>query len=214
MPVNRNSNVKAYGLTNPLQNLSPAPIVSNRNPVAADRAEFGTVWVNTITAGAFILASKGVWAEIESSGGSGDFSTLTVSGASSLNTVSASGNTVLTTLTTSGTATLNSITGTSVAQSASFSAVNNALIGTVRFTGNTIAQGATQIFTITNSNITDTSSIIASIFNNNVSSNGAGLTVVSQLVGTGSFGIDVTCVGGVSGLGATDTVIVSYMILG
>lgn len=214
MAVNQKTNNKAYGLNNPLQSLSPEPIVSKRNPNAADKAEFGTVWVNTVTAGAFILASKGVWVEVESSGGSGDFSALTVSGASSLNTVSASGNTVLTTLTTSGAATLNSITGTSVAQSASFSAVNNALIGTVRFTGNTIANAATQTFTITNSNVTDTSSVLASISNNNVSSNGAGLTVTSQLVGTGSFVIDVTCVGGVSGLGATDTVIVSYMILG
>lgn len=212
MPSTQNKNDKAYGIKNPLQTLSPEPKVSLRNPSVQDKAEFGTVWVNTNLGTAFIYAANQTWLEVESSGGTGDFGALNVTGASSLNTITASGGSSLTTVTTSGLATLNSVASTVVNVSASFTGVNNAKIGTVVFTGNTIANAATQIFTVTNSNVTNTSSIIASISNNNVSSNGAGLTVTSQLLGTGSFGIDVTCVGGVSGLGATDSVVVSYIV--
>lgn len=201
MATTTNKNNKVYGLKNPLQTIAPEPKVARRNPSSLDKAEPGTVWVNTVLETAFIFVGNETWLEVESSGGTGDFSALNVSGASSLNT-----------LTTSGLATLNSIASPVVNVTGSFTGVNNAKIGTVVFTGNTIANAATQFITLTNSNITPTSSFMASVSSNNVSSNGAALTVIAQILGSGSVSIEVSCIGGVSGLGADDSIVVSYIV--
>jgi len=58
------------------------PIVSKRSPTARDRAELGTIWINTVLNDAFILTSviAGVSSWINAGGGSGTFSSLNVSG--------------------------------------------------------------------------------------------------------------------------------------
>lgn len=269
MSVNRNPNLKAYGFNNPLQQLSPAPVVSNRNPVASDRVEFGTTWVNTVDSKAFILVSNGVWLEIESSGGSGDFASLQVSGATELNTLEVAGATELDGLVvqassnTAGNISLSTNGGTletilisnnlgtafdaidinavsggvaiqgdlgvsissgstagkisfvaqQTSQSGTFTAVNNALVGKAILTGNTIAQNADQTIVLSNTNIVNTSAIIATVASNNVSSNGAVLQLKGQVCGTGSVSFFVTCTGGLSGLGAADSIIISFIIL-
>ena len=49
MSINRTRADVAYGFTNALQGLSPAPIISRRAPQTTDRAELGTPWINTLT---------------------------------------------------------------------------------------------------------------------------------------------------------------------
>ena len=85
MSVNQNTNV-AYSLNQPLSNIFPAPIASNRAPLTTDKAPIGTVWVQKSTNDAWILTSivsnSATWSSI--TGGSGVFSTLTVTGATHL----------------------------------------------------------------------------------------------------------------------------------
>lgn len=73
-------NLVDYGLTNALQNVFPAPIVSLRAPTTADKAQIGTVWVYKTTNTAYILTSivnnSATWSSV--SGGAGDFASLTV----------------------------------------------------------------------------------------------------------------------------------------
>ena len=68
----------AYGLSDSLLNVFPAPIASTRNPSNNDRAQLGTVWVNKSTNDFFILtsvtANVSTWSS--SSNGSGIFSDL------------------------------------------------------------------------------------------------------------------------------------------
>jgi hypothetical protein len=47
----------AYGLSDPLINVGQEPIISKRNPLATDRAQLGTEWVNTLTNNAFFITS-------------------------------------------------------------------------------------------------------------------------------------------------------------
>src|SRR6202789_3693277 len=47
----------AYGLTQALIPEMQLPIVSQRNPTTMDKAQLGTLWVNTATNGTFILTS-------------------------------------------------------------------------------------------------------------------------------------------------------------
>ena len=85
MSVNQNTNV-AYSLNQPLSNIFPAPIASNRAPLTTDKAPIGTVWVQKSTNDAWILTSivsnAATWSSI--TGGAGSFSSLTVSGASNI----------------------------------------------------------------------------------------------------------------------------------
>jgi hypothetical protein len=68
----------AYGLSDSLLNVFPAPIASTRNPSSGDRAQLGTVWVNKSTNDFFILTS--VTANVSTwsspSNGSGIFADL------------------------------------------------------------------------------------------------------------------------------------------
>ena len=101
MSVSKFQHNQAYGLQNALQSLAPEPIISKRNPSAADKAEFGTVWINTVTKTSFILAGNGDWVQVQG----GATSAVSVSG--------------------------------------SLTATNNALVGKVVFTGNTLLDGDT-----------------------------------------------------------------------
>lgn len=60
------------------------PIISKRSPTTRDRAELGTIWINTVLNDVFILTSvvAGVSTWINAGGGSGTFSSLNISGAS------------------------------------------------------------------------------------------------------------------------------------
>lgn len=68
----------AYGLSQPLLNVFPFPIVSTRNPTSADRAQLGTVWVNKSTNDYFVLtsvaANVSTWSSV--SNGAGIFTSL------------------------------------------------------------------------------------------------------------------------------------------
>lgn len=79
-------NNTAYGLSQALINVFPAPIISQRAPTSADKAPFGTMWVDqpldTIYAITSITNNAANWELI--SGGPGTFSTLTVTGTSDL----------------------------------------------------------------------------------------------------------------------------------
>jgi len=88
----------AYGLTNALQKLSPQPIVSPRFPSGRDRAEIGTIWVDTTNNDYYVATSvvAGVTNWEAQSTGSGTFPTVTINGGvGTVLTVAASGNTLL-----------------------------------------------------------------------------------------------------------------------
>lgn len=57
MAVNRSGVNVGYGLSNALQDLAPQPIVANRNPGAADKAELGTIWVNPNTENYYVATA-------------------------------------------------------------------------------------------------------------------------------------------------------------
>lgn len=73
-----------YGLTQALQNVFPAPIVSNRAPTTADKAQIGTLWIEPkdVTGaeidGVWVLTSiisnVAHWANL--TGGSGNFASI------------------------------------------------------------------------------------------------------------------------------------------
>lgn len=69
----------AYGLTDSLLNVFPKPIIALRAPLATDKAQLGTVWVNKAANTAYVLTSVinnvATWTGL---GGAGTFSALTV----------------------------------------------------------------------------------------------------------------------------------------
>lgn len=70
----------AYGFTQSLVNVFPAPLYGTINPTTNVRAKLGTLYVNTVANSAFILTSYTsglpVWSDI--TGGGGSFTSLTV----------------------------------------------------------------------------------------------------------------------------------------
>lgn len=90
MSTNPN-NLDAYGLSQPIINVFPSPIISSRAPTALDKAQLGTIWVkrttSALTNAAYILTSivnnSAVW--LSTGGGDGHFSTLLVDGTSTFN---------------------------------------------------------------------------------------------------------------------------------
>lgn len=87
-------NQNSYALTQPLVNVFPAPIVSVRAPTPSDRAQIGTLWIDTINNDAFTLTSiknnTSNWAAF--TGGTGFFTNLTVTGTSTFgNTITVTG---------------------------------------------------------------------------------------------------------------------------
>lgn len=72
----------AYGITNALQNVFPAPVIANRAPATTDTGyQLGTIWVYKATNAAWVLTSVASaaanWESI--TGASGSFTSLTVS---------------------------------------------------------------------------------------------------------------------------------------
>lgn len=85
----------AYGLSQPIIKVSPAPIVSRRSPSVSDFAAPGTIWTNILTNQVYILASivanAATWVAV--AGGAAAFTSLTVTpgpisltGATTINT--------------------------------------------------------------------------------------------------------------------------------
>jgi hypothetical protein len=79
MSVNDSRYNVAYGITNALQNVFPAPIVSNRTPTTADKAQLGQIWIDKeVTNEAFMLVANvsgnAIWASIT---GEGTITTIT-----------------------------------------------------------------------------------------------------------------------------------------
>jgi hypothetical protein len=99
-----------YGFSQSLLNIFPRPIVSTRAPATTDRAQIGSVWVNTATNNAYILtsivANVSTWESI--TGGAGVFSSLTVTPGP----VSLTGTTTINT-TGAATTSIGSVTGAS-----------------------------------------------------------------------------------------------------
>jgi len=96
MSVNRVKANVGYGLTNALQNLSPQPIISNRNPKTSDLSELGTLWINKLTNAYYIATSTTAGAtnwEAQSTG-SGTFAAVNVTGAVG-NTLQVTADTIL-----------------------------------------------------------------------------------------------------------------------
>ena len=53
-PINNNI---AYGLSQPLIDVFPSPIISPRSPATTDKAKLGAIWINTTTNQPFMLVS-------------------------------------------------------------------------------------------------------------------------------------------------------------
>jgi hypothetical protein len=71
----------AYGITNALQNVFPAPVVANRAPLTTDTGyQLGTIWIHKALNDAYVLTSvvsaSATW--LNMAGGGGSFSSLTV----------------------------------------------------------------------------------------------------------------------------------------
>jgi hypothetical protein len=119
----------AYGLSQSLLNVFPSPIVSLRSPATSDKAQIGTVWVNTNTNTGYLLTSivnnSATWQEF---GGQGIFTDLTVNGVSTL-----TGTTHINT--TGSAATVIATGGTGTLQLGNATG-NTALTGTLATSGN------------------------------------------------------------------------------
>lgn len=83
----------SYGLTQSLINVFPSPIVSaTQSPTGANLAQIGTLWINKSANTAYVLTSivnnLANWQLLETGGGAGVFTTLTVNpGPTNLSTV-------------------------------------------------------------------------------------------------------------------------------
>ena len=68
MPVNNTRQRVAYGLTEPLLNVNPRPILVTRPPTAVDKAQLGQLWIDVPNNAVYILASivnnSATWVEI------------------------------------------------------------------------------------------------------------------------------------------------------
>jgi len=80
MSVQNTRRNSAYGLTDALVNVFPAPIVARRVPTTHDMAQVGTLWVDALNNNAYVLtsvhANSATW--VTFSQGAATFSSLTV----------------------------------------------------------------------------------------------------------------------------------------
>ena len=97
MAVNQKKG-RAYGLTSPLINVNPEPIISSRAPNTRDRSELGTPWVKQDQAAGdnvymitSVVANVATWTSL--GGGAGQFDAVTVNPG---NLTVTAGNTILT----------------------------------------------------------------------------------------------------------------------
>ena len=94
MATNTTGSNPVYGFKNPLQKLPPSLQFTDRDPEVTDRANIGTMWINTDTNTYFILTSANTWTP--QAVGSTTVGTLNITGGSgTVLTVQPSGNTVL-----------------------------------------------------------------------------------------------------------------------
>ena len=144
----------------------------------------GTIWLNVLTGNVYMLVQNTFavgqnWDQLESSGGTGD---QTVTG----------GNLVIAT---AGQGVVFPVTAVGPGASPQ---ISNARAGSVTFSGVSIAAGATQTFTITNSTITGATTRV--LYAHTGATAGAALTMVSQTNSAGSSAVVIT-----NGTGATTT---------
>src|SRR2546425_1803524 len=147
----------AYGLTSPLINENPTPVVAKRDPTASDFALPTTIWTNTTTNTVFILASvsnnQANWIAVEAAGGAGVFASLAVTpgpisltGTTTINTAGAA----TTTIGTGGTGVVNigNATGnTFVTGALSATGSINSSAGQIFTTNGAISAGNTAVST-------------------------------------------------------------------
>lgn len=82
MAKQRSLKLQGYGITNPLQNIPPNPIISNRAPTTGDTGkDIGTLWINQSTGRIYSLASisagSATWVELTSGSVLPEIETLT-----------------------------------------------------------------------------------------------------------------------------------------
>ncbi len=164
--ANQYINKVAYGLSEPLPNMAPRPIQAKRAPTTRDTGYLpGTLWVNLSTSLVYVLAlvanNSATWQLIESSGGAGVFSSLTVTpGPISLTgttTINTSGSAV-TTIGTGGTGAVN------IGNATGNTAVTGALAATTTITAGTGLIATTGGITATGtSNINTSGSAVTTI---------------------------------------------------
>jgi len=88
----------AYGLSDALISVFPAPILANRAPNTTDKAQIGAIWIFVANNAPYILTSivnnLATWELLLVSGGAGVFTTITSTGAFTLDTTTAAANTL------------------------------------------------------------------------------------------------------------------------
>jgi hypothetical protein len=138
-----------YGLTQALENVFPIPIVAKRAPTTADTGyQIGQIWVYVAMNAPYILTSvlagSATWLLLESGGGAGVFSSLTVNpGPTALSTVG-NGNVTIGNSTNTGQVAIQAGTGNFIVGGNG----NSILIGTDAH-ANTIQIGSTTTGTLT-----------------------------------------------------------------
>jgi hypothetical protein len=143
-----------------LSTLAQLPVVSLRAPATSDKAQIGTLWVDTATNAAYILTSivnnLANWLLVEAGGGTGTFSALTVTpgpisltGTTTINTAGAA----VTTIGTGGTGAVN------IGNATGNTAVTGSLSTTTSLAATTTVTGGTGI-TATTGNIVATAGAV------------------------------------------------------
>jgi hypothetical protein len=233
MAVNQPNQI-AYGLSSPLINVFPLPIVSLRTPTTADKAQIGTLWIYTTGNAAYVLTSivnnLATWENL--SGGAGVFTNLHVTGISLLDGAVTMGSTasVASLLTATGgiTSPANIVTtGTGVINSATTMTAGTGITAT---TGNIVATagqvnaGTTMTagtgITATTGNITAsgaTGTFIASGASGGFSAPNSGIsvgTISGGYVTAQTGNMTATAGGFIAGGGATPTAIAGQVAYG
>lgn len=192
MSVNQPLNV-AYGLSQALLNVFPFPIQSTRNPGTGDKAQIGTLWVNKSLNEAYVLTSivnnSATWLNLESSGGSGNFNSLMVTGPTVINAT--------------GTADTNIGCDGNPAGTASSGNIN--IGATINYNGITTIGGNGDTFIgpfSTNSVFVGATSCVTTLNGNNIK---IGQTLADGPVGIGNGASGITLDGDVTGTGIIQT---------
>lgn len=162
----------AYGLSQAVLAVNPAPIISVRNPKANDKARLGQVWINKATAISFqlnrIANNQYIWSQAASV-----VAALAVAGAA----------TVGTTLTVTGLTTLNggATIGTGLTVTVGGAAItgNSSVTGTFGVTGVTTLTGATNVVGAIHATTTITAGTGLVATTGGVTATAGGLTVTA-----------------------------------
>lgn len=216
----------AYGLSQPIINVFPKPIIALRDPVGTDRAPLGTLWVRPATNGAFVLTSVvnnvATWESI--TGGAGVFTSLTVNpgpisltGTTTINTAGAATTTIGTggtgavnignaTGETSVTGDLNLVNNLTLPDTNAAGTVGEIIFGANRWISNT---GTRNTFVGQNSGST-TLTVVTAVDNTCVGANAGNVLTTGHncvYVGSGSGELATTSIGNVAvGFNALSTI--------